>query len=125
MEQVARAIEEIAEGAGEQARDMETGTTKTGELADKIEKVAKSSSNMRNISVNTSSVVTRGLQTVELLIEKTKLNNKATGKVNIIVLEVDKESNEIGSITATIGQIAEQTNLLALNAAIEAARAGE
>lgn len=39
--------------------------------------------------------------------------------------ELEHQSQQIGSILATIQNIAEQTNLLALNAAIESARAGE
>ncbi|KXF81136.1 methyl-accepting chemotaxis protein [Enterovibrio coralii] len=41
------------------------------------------------------------------------------------VSSLEQNSNEIGSMVATISAISEQTNLLALNAAIEAARAGE
>ncbi|SKA51676.1 methyl-accepting chemotaxis protein [Enterovibrio nigricans] len=41
------------------------------------------------------------------------------------VSALEQNSNEIGSMVATISAISEQTNLLALNAAIEAARAGE
>ncbi len=41
------------------------------------------------------------------------------------IRELDRLSEQVGSITAVISGIADQTNLLALTAAIEAARAGE
>ncbi|WP_372871039.1 methyl-accepting chemotaxis protein [Shewanella sp.] len=45
--------------------------------------------------------------------------------VSGIIGNLEKETENVGSILDTIRGIAEQTNLLALNAAIEAARAGE
>ncbi|MGI2258324.1 HAMP domain-containing methyl-accepting chemotaxis protein [Shewanella sp. GXUN23E] len=45
--------------------------------------------------------------------------------VSSIIANLEKETENVGSILDTIRGIAEQTNLLALNAAIEAARAGD
>ncbi len=42
-----------------------------------------------------------------------------------IILELEKESNQIDDIIHSINSIAKQTSLLSLNASIEAARAGE
>ncbi|MBV7317274.1 methyl-accepting chemotaxis protein [Shewanella sp. NIFS-20-20] len=47
------------------------------------------------------------------------------GDVSSIIENLEKETENVGSILDVIRGIAEQTNLLALNAAIEAARAGE
>ncbi|ROV58623.1 methyl-accepting chemotaxis protein [Vibrio ponticus] len=42
-----------------------------------------------------------------------------------VIGQLEKNAQDINTITSTISDIAEQTNLLALNAAIEAARAGD
>jgi len=42
-----------------------------------------------------------------------------------VIGELERNAQDINTITSTISDIAEQTNLLALNAAIEAARAGD
>lgn len=123
--EVALTVEEIAQGAADQAQDTEFGATKIIELADQIEKVKESTTEMNLVAGKTSELSNRGMEVVEILKERTKENMEASSKLNKVILEMDKSSGEIGDITNTISQIAEQTNLLALNAAIEAARVGE
>lgn len=124
-DEVASSIEQIASSAGDQARDMDKGIQEINILSKTIEKVTYSTDNMNLIANETNNLSSKGLDTVHLLNERSKANNQSSKKINEIILEVDKSSNEISTITETISQISEQTNLLALNAAIEAARAGE
>lgn len=66
-----------------------------------------------------------GRVTVQQTLES--INTLASNLANsmLVITELEKQSNEIGSFVEVIQGISEQTNLLALNAAIEAARAGE
>lgn len=123
--EVARTIEEIAGSTNSQAKDTENGAVKINEIAERIESVSSTADYMNDISNETNSLTNKGLEIVKTLTEKSSKTASATGRVNEIVVNVDKSALDIGAISDTISKIAEQTNLLALNAAIEAARAGE
>ncbi|MTI49730.1 MAG: methyl-accepting chemotaxis protein [Firmicutes bacterium] len=123
--EVALTIEEIAKSSTEQAKDVNLGVQNINDLAKGIDDVTTASEKMNEISLNTEKLGNDGISKIKILIDKSNENTQAMKDINGIILDVDKSSEEIGSITETIGQIAEQTNLLALNAAIEAARAGE
>ncbi|EHQ87603.1 methyl-accepting chemotaxis protein [Desulfosporosinus youngiae] len=123
--EVVGAVRQIALAAAEQARELEISSSKTNELAERIEIVSKSVEEMGKISSQTSGLNLKGLNIMKSLIDKSVATKESAQQVNDLVLGMDKMSGEISAITETIRQIAEQTNLLALNAAIEAARAGE
>jgi methyl-accepting chemotaxis protein len=125
INEVAASIGEIADGSTEQAKETENGVIKVKNLADKIELVTELSVRTSESAVKTAAMGGTGLESIKYLAEKSRENSNAAIKASNIILEVDKNSVEIGSITEAISQISEQTNLLALNAAIEAARAGE
>ncbi|MGK0468454.1 methyl-accepting chemotaxis protein [Clostridium sp.] len=125
INEVSASVEEIARGSSEQSKEAEKGVSRVMSLSDKIELVTGLTVKTNEATAETVGIGGKGLEAIEFLLKKSEENSKAASKVNEIILEVDKNSIEIGAITEAISQISEQTNLLALNAAIEAARAGE
>jgi methyl-accepting chemotaxis protein len=125
INEVAASVEEIAKGSSEQAKETENGVNRVKSLAEKIEFVTELTVKTNEATSVTAGIGSKGLEAIELLLQKSEENSKAAEKASNIILEVDRNSVEIGAITEAISQISEQTNLLALNAAIEAARAGD
>lgn len=97
MNEMTAAVQEVARGASEAANSAQD--------ADREAEQGKTVVN------NTVSAITSLAQEVE--------------NASAVINELEKDSEQIGTVLDVIRGIAEQTNLLALNAAIEAARAGE
>lgn len=123
--EVAHAVEEVAQGATKQAQDSETSSRIAYEMGDDIKKLTENIVEMIDMTKNAGDINASSVKSVEVLRIKNKENNDATLKTETAILELEKQSKDIGSIVSAISTIAEQTNLLALNASIEAARAGE
>ena len=67
----------------------------------------------------------KGREMVDSSTLDTQKLSKLMSRADLAMRDVEKFSNDIGSVLEVIGSVSSQTNLLALNAAIEAARAGE
>ncbi|WP_187296213.1 methyl-accepting chemotaxis protein [Tepidibacter mesophilus] len=123
--EIGQAIEQIAMVSSDQARDTQDGLNKIEELAKNITEVAELENSIMEITLKANELSGKGIDVVKILDEKSEMAKQSAVIVSEIVFEVDKKSQNIGTITQAITNISEQTNLLALNAAIEAARAGE
>ncbi len=88
------------------------------ELADATDEASQTANSAKEGAIKGQDVVTGAVQSMN------KIASQVEGASEVMI-ELDKDSQEIGQVLSVITGIAEQTNLLALNAAIEAARAGE
>jgi methyl-accepting chemotaxis protein len=124
-EEIARSIQGIANGASNQAQNVEDNSNLAELLGDKVNGCLEDSNHMIEASNRVKFSTEKGLGNINKLVtnfdKTTKSDKEVLEEVNVLA----ENSQKVNEITETIKQITEQTNLLALNASIEAARAGE
>ncbi|WP_234122510.1 methyl-accepting chemotaxis protein [Clostridium hydrogenum] len=125
VEVLSETIEEIANGATDQASEAQTGAVLVENLSNQIDVVFNSC----NSAINESQIIDKlnkeCLETTNVLNMKSSEYDISSQRIFASIDDLVNTLNKIGLFAASITNISEQTNLLALNASIEAARAGE
>ena len=118
-------IEEASRGAEVQSDRVRETSTAMNEMNNTIQSVAQNASQASTTTVQAKEMAMEGAQAVEQVMQTVHAVTENADKLKERMMELDKQTEGIGTIIGVINDIADQTNLLALNAAIEAARAGE
>ena len=123
--QVERAVEEIADGAGNQAEETQKATENVIIMGNMIEETVTA---IDSLNQNAKQIKELGEQATATLHALEAINKQTTSAIDVISEQTNTtntSAQKIKEATALITDIAEETNLLSLNASIEAARAGE
>jgi methyl-accepting chemotaxis protein len=109
--QISTAAQSLADGATEQAAGLQETSSSLEEMASMTKQNADNAQEANALAATASKVAGDG--------------TTAMARMDKVIQEIHKSSNETAKIIKVIDEIAFQTNILALNAAVEAARAGE
>lgn len=124
-EGIVRTIEEIANGASEQAKETEKAFQHITKLGRVIENENLYTQELKQAINKVNQLKEEGIKEVEALVCKTQVNQEASQDIGEVIMQTNEGAERIYQASQMIKSIADQTNLLALNAAIESARAGE
>ena len=145
-ERLATASEELSSGIQESSAAVQELEKTMEQIAAAAEQASKSShasmdavnqiSDAANLAVKNAKESTARVEATQELVRTTSLDIedlivgvRRAASANLesakMIADLEKQSEEIGSIVQQVVRIADQTNLLALNAAIEAGRAGQ
>ncbi|MDO8907285.1 MAG: methyl-accepting chemotaxis protein [Pseudohongiella sp.] len=123
--QLSSTITRTAEGAMRQQNEIEHVAKAMSEMAGTVEEVARNVSMSANDAQKADEESAKGANVVTQTMGAINALARDIDQASEVITDLQKETDNIGSVLDVIRGIAEQTNLLALNAAIEAARAGE
>lgn len=125
VEQVEKAIGDIASGATSQADETQTASESVITMGIAIQ---ETNSEVESLRENANDMLKAEEEAFEILNKLGEVNNQTKQTVATIAEQTNLTNGSVIKIKSAIdiiADIAEETNLLSLNASIEAARAGE
>ena len=118
-------IEQVGSGAAETSRKAAQAARAIDEMTRAIDEATAAADEVGHVAEGAASAAIHGASAVgETVSGMSRIKDAVEGAATKVI-ELGGKGEQIGAIVEVIDDIAEQTNLLALNAAIEAARAGE
>jgi twitching motility protein PilJ len=114
----------LAEASGRQAEHIRAVTETVNEMAQKLDVMARRSSESSEVAERSVEIANNGARMVQQTIRGMDTIRDQIQKTSKRIKRLGESSQEIGDIVELINGIAEQTNILALNAAIQSASAG-
>jgi len=124
-EELSATTNQARAGAQEQQQQTDQIATAMNEMTSTVQEIARNAELVAAESHTADHEAKEGSNIIATTITSITDLSGEVGEAAEVIHQLEKNSNDIGTVLDVIKSIAEQTNLLALNAAIEAARAGE
>ncbi len=129
---LASAANEMSEANGStldaikrQQREAEQVASAMNQMSSTVREVAENAASAAEAARSADQEVVIGNRIVSESVTAIEQLAENVVSAREVIMKLENDSENIGTVLVVIKEIAEQTNLLALNAAIEAARAGE